>query len=201
MTQSNSAQLVGWSGESGWCNGHHPRLLPLRPGFDPGLVRGLWLVHLNLTPRVFLRVLWFSFLSKNQLSRQNLCRWAYWSWASDSRDWEASNVVMLNKPFVGLIFITRGCEKGGWCVFWCVPDKPSAKAELWDFVTSLVNADHHSCIIDKSGCCYYFFISSTSSVRRKNNSFCEDQGQDGGKVRFILSGTVMKSKVSCVWGC
>ena len=49
----------------------------LRPGFDPGLVRGPGLVDLNLTPRVFLRDLPFSFLGKNQLSRQNLRRRAY----------------------------------------------------------------------------------------------------------------------------
>ena len=135
MTQSNSAQLVGWSGESGWCNGHHPRLLPLRPGFDPGLVRGLWLVHLNLTPRVFLRVLWFSFLSKNQLSRQNLCRWAYWSWASDSRDWEASNIVMLNKPFVGLILSPEDARTAPVWVGWVKVQNKSLEAsdEWWNW--------------------------------------------------------------------
>ena len=53
-----------------WRRGHHPCLPPLRPRFNPGLVRGLRLVDLNLTPRVFLRG--FS-LRKNQLSRLKLC--------------------------------------------------------------------------------------------------------------------------------
>ena len=74
-------------GESGWRTGYHPRLPPLRLWFDPGLVRGLWLVDLNLTPRFFLWVLRFSSLGKNQLSRQNLCRLAYWSRASGSGNW------------------------------------------------------------------------------------------------------------------
>ena len=37
------------------------------------LVRGLRLVDLNLTSTVLLRILWFSSLRKNKLSRQNLC--------------------------------------------------------------------------------------------------------------------------------
>ena len=54
-----------------WCWIHHPRFPPLWPGFDPGLVRGLWLVDLNLTPRVFLRVLRPPPKKKNQKKKIN----------------------------------------------------------------------------------------------------------------------------------
>ena len=61
--------------------------------FDLGLVRGLWLVDLNLTLRVFLRV-----LRKNHFSRKNLCRRACWSRAYGSRDWVTTpEVTSLNK--------------------------------------------------------------------------------------------------------
>ena len=61
---------------------------------------GLWLVDLNLTPRVFLRVLRFSSLHKNQVSRQNLCRRTYWWRLSWSGDWvRTPKVTTLNKPF------------------------------------------------------------------------------------------------------
>ena len=51
--------------KSSWRSGNHPHLPPLRPGFDPGLVR---MVDLILTPRVFFPALRFFFLLKNQLS-------------------------------------------------------------------------------------------------------------------------------------
>ena len=97
-------------GESGWCTCHHPRLPPLRPGFDPGLVRGLWLVDLNLTPRGFLWVLRCFSLHKNQLSRQNLCRRAYWTRASGAGDWVTTpNTMTFNKPFAfALQFLDTG---------------------------------------------------------------------------------------------
>ena len=49
-------------GESGWRSGHQSRLPPLRPGIESAC--GLKFVDLNLTPRVFLRVLRFSSLGK-----------------------------------------------------------------------------------------------------------------------------------------
>ena len=48
--------------ESGWRSGHQSRLPPLRPGIESA--RGLRFVDLNLTPRVFLRVLQISSLCK-----------------------------------------------------------------------------------------------------------------------------------------
>ena len=50
------------SGESGWRIGHQSRLPTLRPGIE--FTRALRFVYLNLSPRVFLRVLRFSFLCK-----------------------------------------------------------------------------------------------------------------------------------------
>ena len=52
--------------ESGWFSGHQPCLPPLWPGFNSGfgLYVGWVSVNLNLTPRVFLRVLRFSPLLK-----------------------------------------------------------------------------------------------------------------------------------------
>ena len=41
--------------ESNWGSGHHSLLPPLPPRFDLGLVRGLRLVDLNLTPMAFLQ--------------------------------------------------------------------------------------------------------------------------------------------------
>ena len=58
------------TGELGWFSGHHPRFQPrfppLWPGFNPGLRSFVgWVsVDVNLTPRVFLRVLYFSSLNK-----------------------------------------------------------------------------------------------------------------------------------------
>ena len=49
--------------ESGWFGGYQPCLPPLRPGFNSGPPIS-YVVDLNLTPRVFLRVLRFSSLSK-----------------------------------------------------------------------------------------------------------------------------------------
>ena len=49
-----SSAITVYGSQPGWRSGHHPRLPPLWPRFDPGLVRGLWLVDLNLTPKVFL---------------------------------------------------------------------------------------------------------------------------------------------------
>ena len=53
-------------GESGWFSGHQPCLPPLWPGFNSGLGSYVgWVsVDLNLTPRVFLRVLRFPSLRK-----------------------------------------------------------------------------------------------------------------------------------------
>ena len=78
--------------------------------FDPGLVRGLWLVDLNLTLRVFLWV-----LRKNHFPRQNLCRWACWSRAYGSRDWVTTpEVTSLNKTIStflhGFFARTRMCR-------------------------------------------------------------------------------------------
>ena len=82
--------------ESGCRSDHHLRLPPLWPGFDPRLVRGLWLVDLKLTPRVFLPILRFFSLRKNQLSRQNISRRAYYSRASVSGGWVTTpNVTTL----------------------------------------------------------------------------------------------------------
>ena len=57
-----SPLTVDLLGESGWRSCHQSRLPPLRPGIESA--RGLRFVDLNLTPRVFLRVLRFSSLCK-----------------------------------------------------------------------------------------------------------------------------------------
>ena len=59
LTPLTSVIIIG---ESGWRSGHQSRLPPLRPGIEAA--RGLRFVDLNLTPRVFLRVLRFSSLCK-----------------------------------------------------------------------------------------------------------------------------------------
>ena len=60
---------------------------------------GLWLVDLNLIPRLFLRVPRFPPAKKNQLSRQNLCRRACWWHVSGSEDWATTpNAATLSKP-------------------------------------------------------------------------------------------------------
>ena len=89
-------RTVDWLLKLGWRSSHHLHLPPLWPGFDPELIRGLWLVDLNLTPRGFLLVLWFSSLRKNQLSRWNLCHRAHWSGLGD---WVTNpNAATLNEP-------------------------------------------------------------------------------------------------------
>ena len=99
---------MGYDWESGSRSGQHPRLPPLRPGFDPGLVRELWLVDLNLTPRVFLRVYRFSSLSKNQPLRQVVSSsvWITPLWLG--RLVTTPNVPTLNKSYIFLWF-TRTC--------------------------------------------------------------------------------------------
>ena len=90
---------MGYDWESGWRSGQHPRLTPLRPGFDPGLVRELWLVDLNLTPRVFLRVYRCSSLGKNQPLRQVVSSsvWITRLWLG--RLVTTPNVPTLNKSY------------------------------------------------------------------------------------------------------
>ena len=53
-------------------SGHDPRLPEVWRGFDPRLVRGLWLVDLDVTPTVFLP--FSSLRKKSQFSRH---LWAY----------------------------------------------------------------------------------------------------------------------------
>ena len=62
-TDASAFQITG---ESGWFSGHQPCLPPLWPRFNSGLGSYVgWVsVDLNLTPRVFLRVLRFSSLLK-----------------------------------------------------------------------------------------------------------------------------------------
>ena len=62
MYQQAATFLVNYHRESGWRSGHQSRLPPLRPAIESA--RGLRFVDLNLTPRVFLRVLRFSSLCK-----------------------------------------------------------------------------------------------------------------------------------------
>ena len=77
---------------------------------DPGSILGSyvgcdWLISIWL-PGIFLWVLRFSSLRKNQLSRQNLCRRAYWSRVSGSGDCVTTpNAAMLNKQFA--FFLTK----------------------------------------------------------------------------------------------
>ena len=54
--------LCYYNRESGWRSSHQSRLPPQRPGIESA--RGLRFVDLNLTPRVFLRLLRFSSLWK-----------------------------------------------------------------------------------------------------------------------------------------
>ena len=104
MWTITQCELINNTGESRWCSGHHLRLPPLRPGFDPGLVRGLTLLNLNLTLRVLLRGLQFFSVHKNQLSHQNLCHPVYRSQASGSGDRATTpNAVTLNKPFATIL--------------------------------------------------------------------------------------------------
>ena len=63
-------------GEQGWRSGESARLPPMWPGFDSRIRRHMWaefVLVLDPAPRVFLRVLRFSSLSKNRHA-------AYSSW-------------------------------------------------------------------------------------------------------------------------
>ena len=98
----NLAQLH-LSGEQGWCSGESTRLPAMCPGFNSWTQRYMWVEFvvgslLCLLREVFLRVLRFSPLLKNQHFQIQICSW-------NARALRMSSCELLGAPWVKKLHI------------------------------------------------------------------------------------------------